>query len=254
MIIRYLHCALACVALAAPLSGCTSLGSAVSSVSSVSSALTQGEISSGLKEALNLGITAGINKLSATGGYYNDLAVKIGLPSEASTVITNVSKLPGGQALVTKVVKNINYAASDAAGQAIPIFTNALTSMTIDDAKTILTSKTKTAATEYFKSSTKTPLKKLFSSYIDSSIEKKLVGDVSAKSSWDTMTSQWNQVASTAVGKIAGLKTVNTDLGDYLTDKAVDGIYVKVGEKEKEIRTNVSARSSALLKKVFAHQ
>ncbi len=242
------------VAFALPLCGCSSQGlSALSKVSSVTQALSEGEIASGLKEALNIGISTGISQLSKTNGYYNDLATRIGLPSQASIITNNISKLPGGQALVTKVVKNINAAASDAASEAVPIFTSALTSMTIDDAKTILKSGG-TTATTYFKNKTKTPLKNLFGKYINKSINKKLIGDVSAQSSWNTLTSEWNEVATTTVGKIAGLKTVNTDLQDHLTDKAVDGIYLKVGEQEKKIRTNVKERTTELLKKVFAHQ
>ena len=68
------------------------------------------------------------------------------------------------------------------------------------------------------------------------------------------MTSSWNDVANTVVGRAAGLTAVKTDLTDYLTDKAVDGIYYKVGEQEKKIRTDVNERTTALLKKVFARQ
>ena len=108
--------------------------------------------------------------------------------------------------------------------------------------------------TNYFKTKTKPQLKSLFSSYIGSSMKKKLVGDISAQSSWGTLTSKWNKVAGSVAGKVAGLKTVNTDLTSYLTDQAVDGIFYKVGQQEKEIRTKVSARTTALLKKVFAQQ
>ncbi len=250
--------ALSCAAISLTLTGCAATsGSSVSSIlsqaKSASSSLTQAEISSGLKEALNIGVKTGVKVLSANNGYYNDLATRIGLPSEAVIITKNVAKLPGGQALVTKVIKNINAAASDAATQAVPIFASAITDMTITDAKTILKSKGQ-AATDYFKTKTKTPLKKLFGTYISKSVNKKLLGDVSAQSCWDSMTSEWNEVATSTVGRVAGFTTVKTDLTDYLTDKAVDGIYYKVGEQEKKIRTDVSQRTTALLKKVFAHQ
>lgn len=249
---------MACAATSLALTGCaaTSGGTSSSLLSKskiASASLTQTEIASGLKEALNIGIKTGIKTLATNNGYYDDLATRIGLPPEAQIITKNVAKLPGGQALVTKVVKNINAAASDAAAQAVPIFTTALTSMTISDAKTILTSKGQ-AATDYFKGKTKTPLKKLFGRYIDNSVKKKIIGDVSAQSCWNTMTSQWNEMATSTVGKVAGFTTVKTDLTDYLTDKAVDGIYYKVGVQEKKIRTDASARTTALLKKVFAHQ
>lgn len=256
-LIRTALAAVVCVGVGSQLTGCSVSGSTVSSglstLKSATSALTTTEASAGLKEALNIGITTGIKVLSAKNGYYNDIATRIGLPSEAAVITKNIGKLPGGQALVTKVIKNINAAASDAATQAVPIFASAVTSMTINDAMNILKSKG-TAATDYFKTNTKTPLKKLFGSYIGSSVNKKLISDVSPQSLWDDMTSSWNEVASTTVGKVAGLTTVKTDLTDYLTDKAVDGIYYKVGEQEKKIRTDVNERTTALLKKVFAHQ
>lgn len=230
----------------------------MSGLSALSSAagktgLTTAEITAGLKEALNNGVSTGVKYLAANNGYYNDLAVRIGLPSEASIITENIAKLPGGSTLVTNTVKRINAAASDAVVNATPIFANAITSMTFADAKSILAGN-KTAATTYFKDKTKVGLKNLFSGYIKTSIDKKIIGDVSCSSSWNTLTDKWNGVATTVVGKAAGLKTVNTDLNDYLTDKAVDGLYYKVGEQEKNIRTNASARTSALLQKVFGHK
>lgn len=248
----------ALVATALSLTGCAVTGggqasSLLSAVQGVSAKPTQAEISAGLKEALNIGISKGVSALSAKDGFYSDVATRIGLPSEALVITKNVAKLPGGQALVTKVVKNINAAASDAAKEAVPIFTSALTSMTIADASKILTSKGQ-AATDYFKGKTKTQLKSLFAKHIEASVNKKLIGDVSPQGCWDTMTSQWNEVASTTVGRVAGLTTVKTDLVDYLTDKAVDGIFVKVAEQEKKIRTDANERTTALLRKVFARQ
>lgn len=250
--------AAACVAVGLSLSGCAVSSSSSPALSSLRGSVTGGtlsqtEVAAGLKEALNIGISTGVKVLSANNGYYNDLATRIGLPPEAKVITQNVAKLPGGQALVTKVVKNINAAASDAATNAVPIFASALTSMTISDAMGILKSKG-TAATDYFKTKTKAPLKTLFGGYIDKSVNKKLIGDVSPQSCWNSMTSEWNQVASSTVGRVAGLTTVKTNLTDYLTDKAVDGIYYKVGEQEKKIRSDARERTTALLKKVFARQ
>lgn len=249
--------AVLCAGVGALLTGCSVTGSTVStslaSFKGASASLSQAEVTSGLKEALNIGIRTGVNVLSAKNGYYNDVATRIGLPPEAAVITKNVAKLPGGQALVTKVVKNINAAASDAATQAVPIFTTALTSMTMQDAMGILKSKG-TAATDYFKTKTKTPLKSLFGKHISASVNKKLISDVSPQSLWNDMTSSWNEVASTTIGRATGLTTVKTDLTDYLTDKAVDGIYYKVGQQEQKIRTDVNERTTALLKKVFAHQ
>lgn len=215
--------------------------------------LTNTEIVGGLKEALTVGVKVGVKYLGAKNGYYNDLAVRIGLPEQAVIITKNISKLPGGQQLVTNTIKRINEAATDAVGKATPIFTSAITTMTVSDGLNILKGNS-TAATTYFKTKTKSGLKNLFGSYIKQATDKKLIGDMSCSSSWNKLTSSWNNVAKSVVGKAAGLKTVNTDLNDHLTDKAVDGLYYKVGEEEKNIRTNLSARTSDLLRKVFGHK
>ncbi|MBP5365543.1 MAG: DUF4197 domain-containing protein [Bacteroidales bacterium] len=233
--------------------GCGSMGSSGSSLLSMATKPTTAEISSGLKEALMMGVNMGIDKLAAKDGYYNDVAVRIGLPQEALVITKNISKLPGGQKLVDSAVKSINAAATDAVKDAAPIFLDAITSMTFTDAAKILAGDNH-AATTYFKGKTKPQLKNLFASRIKKSMDKKLVGDVSASSSWNTLTSKWNSVAGTIVGRAAGLTTVNTDLTDYLTDQAVDGLFVKVAEQEQEIRTKASARTTPLLKRVFGHR
>lgn len=212
--------------------------------------LTQADITAGLKEALNIGVQMGVKKLSAKNGYYNDLAVKIGLPSQANVIVNNISKIALGKDMVDKVVKGINEAATDAVGQTVPIFATAIKDMTIQDAVGILKGKN-TAASDYFKTKTKTGLKKVFGGYIGKSVNKKLIGDFSAQSAWDGLTSTWNEYATTTVGRIAGMKTVNVDLTDHLTDKAIDGLYLKVGEQETKIRTQASARTTELLRKVF---
>lgn len=225
--------------------------SELSSLSGLSvSQPTNTEIVGAFKEALTIGVNKGVSKLSANNGYYNDLAVRIGLPEEALVITKNISKLPGGEKLVNDVIQRINAAATDAAKEAAPIFIGAITSMSFTDVANILKGNN-TAATTYFKSKTKTSLKALYASKIQTSLDKKIVGDISASSSWNTLTSKWNSVANTLVGKAAGLTPVNTNLTDYLTDKAVDGMYQKVGEQETAIRTKASERTSALLKKVF---
>ncbi len=241
------------LSVAASLTACGDL-TALASATGVSSVpLTSAEITAGLKEALTTGVGIGVKKLAASNGYYNDLAVRIGLPSEAAIITQNIAKLPGGQTLVTNTIKRINAAATDAVVNATPIFTTAIKEMTISDAANILKGNN-TAATTYFKGKTKTGLKNLFSGYIKTSIDKKIIGDISCSSSWNELTTDWNHVAGSVVGRAAGLKTVKTDLNDFLTDKAVDGLYTKIGEQETNIRKNASARTTALLQKVFGHR
>lgn len=212
--------------------------------------LTEAEVSMGLKEALTIGTQNATGILSATDGYFGDAAVKILLPEEAQVITKNISRLPGGEALVDKVVLGINRAAEEAAKEAAPIFINAVKTMTITDAMAILGGGNH-AATEYFRAKTKNDLVALYASKISYAIDQKLVGDLSAQSSWDLLTGKWNQVAKSPLGALASLTPVDTDLSQYLTEKAIDGLFLKIALEEEQIRTNPAARVNQLLRRVF---
>jgi hypothetical protein len=188
--------------------------------------------------------------LSAVNGYYGDELVKILLPEEASVIIDNLAKIPGGDQLVEDVVLRINRAAEDAAKEVAPIFINSIKQMTINDAFGILKG-ADNAATQYLSNTTRADLYNLYKPKIRQSTEKDILGGVSTKESWETLTGKWNIIANSIAGKLAGFNPVNTDLDDYLTNKALDGMFLKVQDEEKKIRTNVSARITPLLKKVF---
>lgn len=212
--------------------------------------LTQTEVISGLKQALTIGADSAASTLSATNGYYLDKLVKITLPPEALVVTENLSKLPGGEALVEDVILRINRSAEDAAKEAAPVFARAVTGMTIQDGFNILRGE-KDAATRYLKSQTYRELYNLYQPMIKKSLDKEIVGNLSTNESWNTLTGQWNRVAGSIVGKMANLETVETDLDQYLTEKALDGLFLKLALEEEKIRENPQARVTALLKRVF---
>ena len=122
--------------------------------------------------------------------------------------------------------------------------------MTINDAFNILKG-ADNAATQYLSNTTRTDLYNLYKPKIRNSTEKDIMGGVSTKESWDALTGKWNLFANSIAGKLAGFSPVNTDLDDFLTNRALDGMFLKVEDEEKKIRTNISARISPLLKKVF---
>ena len=231
------------------LSGCAELSTVMQSLP-VDVPLTEEEVAKGLKEALIVGSKNSSSILSAVDGYYGDELVKIFLPEEASVIIDNLAKLPGGEKLVEDVILRINRAAEDAAKEVAPIFVNSITQMTISDAFTILKG-ADNSATQYLINTTRADLYNLYKPKIKQSTEKPIVGGISTKESWETLTGKWNQLANSMVGKIAGFEAVNTDLDDYLTNRALDGMFLKVQDEEKKIRTNVSARVTPLLEKVF---
>ncbi|MGA1978078.1 MAG: DUF4197 domain-containing protein [Bacteroidales bacterium] len=228
--------------------GCAELMNVVQSTGNLP--LTESEVISGLKEALTVGANNAAGKLAAENGYYGDAAVKILLPDEAKTIVDNISRIPGGDKLVQDVILRINRAAEDAAKGAAPIFVNSVTQMSIKDAFNILNG-ADNAATQYLKNTTYNDLYNLYKPKIQASTEKKLIGDISTKDSWNTLTSKWNAVANSIPGRIANLKPVNTDLDDYLTNKALNGMFLKIEGEELRIRKDASARITASLQRVF---
>ncbi len=208
------------------------------------------ENTAGLKEALAVGIGNAVVSLNKENGYFANQALKIVLPKEASTIVDNIKLIPGGQQMVNDVVLRLNRAAEDAAAEAKPIFSNAIKSMTIADATNILFGN-KDAATAYFKKNTYNQLVAAYSPKINTSLNKNIVGGISAANSWNTLANAYNTVAKSAVGKVANLTPVNEDLGQYVTQKALDGLFLTLANEEAKIRENPAARVNELLKKVF---
>ncbi|MFA5329050.1 MAG: DUF4197 domain-containing protein [Prolixibacteraceae bacterium] len=232
------------------LNSCAELSQIAQSAGSQNLPLTNTEIISGLKDALRIGTDSAVSHLSVVDGYLKDEAVKILLPPEAKSITDNISKLPGGAKLVDDVVLRINRAAEEAAKDAKPIFVNSIREMTIADGLQILKGP-ENAATEYFKSKTFNQLSELYRPKIREALNKNLVAGVSTQQSWNELTTNWNKVAGSPIGKFASLKTVDVKLEDYLLQRALDGMFLKIADREKDIRTNVNARVTNLLKRVF---
>jgi len=230
--------------------GCAELLNVLQSTTGGPLPLTETEVASGLKEALTTGAKNAAQKLAVENGYYGDALLKILLPPEADVIVDNISRIPGGDQLLEDVILRINRAAEDAAKEVAPIFVSSVTQMTIKDAFGILNG-ADDAATVYLKNTTYSELYNLYKPKIQASTDKNIVGNISTKSSWETLTTKWNTVANSLAGKLAGLKTVNTELEDFLTTKALTGVFMKVEEEELKIRKEVSARITPLLQRVF---
>lgn len=196
------------------------------------------EIAAGIKQALEIGTSNGADKLSAKDGFLGNMAVKILFPPEAQKVESTLRSLGLGS-VADNVITSLNRAAEDAAKEAKPIFVAAVKQMTITDATNILLGR-KDAATEYFKRVTTAQLMSKFNPVIASSLNK--VG----------ATKYWNEAAS-RYNKIPLVKPVNADISSYVTQKAIDGMFLQVAQEELQIRENIGARSTGLLQKVFGY-
>jgi hypothetical protein len=196
------------------------------------------EISAGLKQALEIGTSQGADRLSVKDGFLGNLAVKILFPPEAQKVEQTLRTL-GLNSLADNVILSINRAAEDAAKEAKPIFIAAIKQMTIADATNILLGN-KDAATSYFKRVTTAQLLQKFEPVITASLNK--VG----------ATRYWGDAAA-AYNKIPLVRPVNTNLSNYVAQKAIDGMFYQVAQEELKIRENIGARSTSLLQKVFGY-
>ena len=210
--------------------------------------LSQEEIAKGLKSALEVGTDTSVSILSVTDGYYKDDLVKILLPSEAAVIIDNISKIPGGDILVEETVKAINRSAEDAAKSAAPIFVNAISQITFQDAKNILEG-ADDAATTYLMDNTRENLTNLFEPQINKSLSKELIPGVSAQGSYASLIDKYNTVANNSFGLLKPV--VGNSLSEHTTAKALDGLSSKIAIEEGKIRNDVSHRVNDILQKVF---
>jgi hypothetical protein len=201
--------------------------------------LTNGQIGSGLKEALNNGISNQVNTLALKDGFFKNELVKILLPEELQKVDKALRTI-GLSSVADEGLKVLNRAAEDAVGEAIPIFVDAIKGMTFADAKNILLGNDN-AATSYLETKTTDALYQKFNPIINNSFKK-----VGADVIWEDLITRYNNLPLT--------NNVDTDLTSYVTGEALKGVYKMVEVEEKEIRTKLSSRTSDLLKKVFALQ
>jgi hypothetical protein len=219
--------------------GCAEMQQVLEQLPQQTGVLSQAEMGNGLKEALNNGITNQVSKLTATDGFFRNEAVKILLPAELQKVDTKLRQL-GLSKLADDGLRILNRAAEDAVKEATPIFVDAVKQMTFTDAKNILFGH-ESSATTYLQTTTSSALYGKFSPVIKNSFAK-----VGADKIWTQIITKYNSIPL--------VTKVNPDLTDYTTNKAMEGVFKMIAVEEKDIRTNFSARTSDLLKRVFALQ
>ncbi|MRT17087.1 DUF4197 domain-containing protein [Vitellibacter sp. q18] len=196
-------------------------------------------IASGLRQALDMGIEKQVTKLTQTNGFYKNPLVKILLPQELQKVDQTLRDIGLGS-LADEGIKALNRAAENAVKEATPIFVTAVKDITFADAKNILLGPDN-AATNYLEQRTQTALYSKFNPVIKNSFAK-----VGADQIWTNIITKYNAVPF--------VTKVNPDLTDYVTTQALNGVYKMISIEEKQIRNNISARTTTLLKQVFALQ
>ena len=197
------------------------------------------EIVSGLKEALVKGISNGVIKASSLDGYYKNDKLRIPFPPETKYVGDKLRKIGLGKE-VDKFELSLNRAAEEAAKSAKSIFIEAIKTMTINDALSLLKGD-KEAATNYLRKNTELKLSNSFSPIVDKALNK-----TKATQNYSAIVKSYN--------KIPFAKKVSPNLKEYATQQAINGLFILVAEEEAKIRKNPLLRTTDLLKKVFALQ
>ena len=191
---------------------------------------------SGLKQALNDGSIAAVSKLGVANGYFGNPQVKIPLPPSLKRVEGAMRAL-GMRKQADELVLTMNRAAEAAAPEAKQLLVDAVKKMSVQDAKAILTGGD-TAGTEYFKRNTQKPLTERFLPIVKKATDRA------------GLAQQYNSLA----GQGAQLGLVKEDqatIERYVTQKALDGLYLMIGEQEKAFRHNPVGATSDIVKKVF---
>lgn len=217
---------------------------------STSSGPSESDVIKGLKRALQIGAETAVKDLSVPNAFYGNSAYKILLPKEAQVITDNKNnpllKAVGIDKLINDAEKSMNRAAEKAVIKAKPIFINAITSMSIQDAFGILNGG-ETAATDYLRKKTYQQLYQQFEPEVNKVLNQPIYQNISTQQSWNQLTSAYNQVAQF----VPNWNAVNTDLNDYVTTKTLNALFEEVKKEEIKIRKDPSARVEDILRKVF---
>jgi hypothetical protein len=201
--------------------------------------LTNQEVISGLKEALSVGIKNSVNLTSVTDGFLKNTAIRLPFPPDALKARQKALDL-GMSAQVDKFETTLNRAAEEAVKEALPIFTNAITSMTISDGFAILNGGNG-AATRYLKEKTTAQLTSAFRPRVEAAISK-----VQLTQYWEPIINKYNGAMT-----LTGGQKLNPDLNQFVTERAIAGLFIMVEKEENKIRLDPMARVTDILKKVF---
>lgn len=221
------------------LMGCGELQSIAEQVMDDPGMVSDAQISSGLKQALQFGIDHQVSKLTAEDGFFNNEMTRILLPEELRKVDEALRKIGLGN-LADEGLKLMNTAASDAVKEATPIFVDAIKSMSITDARDILMGGNG-AATQFLQNKTSGQLYQKFYPVVNNSFSK-----VGADQIWTTAIDKYNTLPFT--------QDVNNNMTEYVTQEALEGVFTMIAVEEAKIRTDLESRTTDLLQRVFRLQ
>ena len=224
---------------AAALAGCVDVAKVgdLASAAVGEATLSEGTVAAGLKEALQIGSERASGTLSKTGGFSDNPLVRIVVPDDLNKAAKLMRKVGLGR-YVDELELAMNRSAERAVGEAVPVFWDAITSMSISDAFDILRGP-RDAATQYFRARTSGTLEQKFQPIVQQGMRQ-----VGLYQRYAELTDRYNRIPFT--------KPAAPSLEGYITDKAMDGLFLVLADEEAKIRENPVARTTELLRRVFA--
>lgn len=201
--------------------------------------LTNQDVVSGLKEALTVGIRNAVDITSVQNGFFNNANIKLPFPESADIVRQKAIEW-GLEKQVNDIVLNLNRAAEEASKEAAPIFVNAIKNMSISDGFSILNGG-EGAATSFLKNNTTQELTTAFAPKVQEAIDR-----VQLTKYWEPVISKYNMAIA-----LTGGERIEADLNQYVTTKAIDGLFHMVENEENKIRKDPAARVTDILSRVF---
>lgn len=217
----------------------TNWGSVLEEVTKPKGENSNSDVIAGLKEALTIGAQNSANAASAVDGFWKNDLVRIPFPEEAVKVKNTLNDI-GMSAQVEEFEKTLNRAAEDASKEAADIFIAAIKDINVEDGFALLQGGDH-AATEFLQNKTTASLQERFTPIVRSSIDK-----VELTKYWEPLATKYNTVAL-----FTGGKAVEPDLTGYVTQKAIDGLFVLIAKEEEKIRKDPAAQVTDLLRRVF---
>jgi hypothetical protein len=215
---------------------CTNIQSLEKILTAGGTGLTEQDAAGGIREALIQGTSEGVQTISKLDGYFGNPEIKIPFPAEAVSIEKSLRSL-GMEKQVNQVVLSLNRAAENAAQEAKPIFVAAIKKMTITDAINIVRGNND-AATRYLEKNTTKELSGKFQPVIKTSLDK-----VNATKYWSDVINTYNAIPF--------VEKINPNLTEYVTNKALEGLFTMIAKEEMSIRKDPAARTTELLRKVF---
>lgn len=198
--------------------------------------LSESDAASGVRAALEKGAVSAVGLLGRADGFLGNPKVRIPLPGFLEDA-AKLLKATGQGRRVDELITAMNRAAEAAVPEAKPLLINAVKSMSVEDARKVITGGDN-SVTQFFAGKTRDPLALKFLPIVTRATEKV------------SLAAKYNAVAGKAMG-LGLVKKEEANVQQYVTGKALDGLYLMIGEEERKIRQNPAAAGSAILKKVF---